>query len=99
MDYPAHAARLFLRQARFDGKSAAMLSADMRAAFYSVLPEVFLGPLLPPTQRAELFAMLGIVGAAKARLEELCAAAPSQLSSAGIGKCWGDLLADWHRAN
>jgi hypothetical protein len=99
VEYPAHAARLFLRQARLNGRSAAVLFGDMRAAFYSVLPEVFLGPLLPLAQRTELYSMLGIDGIDKLRLDGLCAAAPSQLISAGISECWRDLLADWHRAN
>ena len=51
VEFPAHAARAFLRKARAERKSACILSGDMKGAFYSVLPETFLGPTLAPMHR------------------------------------------------
>ncbi len=50
----------------------AVLFTDIKGAFYRILPETALGPLLAAPQRLELFAKLGMSpGAARALSDEI----------------------------
>ena len=60
IEYPAHAVRLFLAQAHCMKFPAAIIFADLKAAFYRVWPEFALGPLLGTADREALLARSGI---------------------------------------
>ena len=98
-DYPSHTVRLFLANARISGVSAAALFTDLRAAFYSILPEVAYGSILPPGEREIALARAGLDEEA---VKELCAiidAAPSSLEAHGVDPAWRRLVTDWHRGS
>ncbi len=46
-DLPAVATQMFLDGAARRGKTVAVLSTDIKGAFYNILPEIALSPLLP----------------------------------------------------
>ena len=62
VEFPARSAKAFLRKARAERKSACILSGEIKGAFYSVLPETFLGLALAPKHRDALFDLLGGLG-------------------------------------
>ena len=97
MELPAHAAKVFLRKARAERKSACILSGDMKGAFYSVLPETFLGPTLAPKHREALFDVLGLSAEAKQRLLDLAQDAPGRLAALGLDEQWATAVREWHR--
>ena len=59
-DLPAMAIQLILDGAARRGKTVAVLFTDIKGAFYNILPEIALGPLLAAPQRLELFGKLGM---------------------------------------
>ncbi len=61
---PAMAIQLFLDGAARRGKTVAVLLMRIKGAFYNILREIALGPLLAAPQRLELFGKFGMSPAA-----------------------------------
>ena len=97
LDFASHAAKLFMRSAACEHTSAALLFADLKAAFYSVLPEYVLGFVLPPSRRAKVFHTLGLSSDALSALEDALAAGTSELEALGVDASLREAIADWHR--
>ena len=58
-EFPVMIRRFSLEWATCLGISATVLYCDLRKAFYSVVPEAVLGPLLCPHERAALLLAVG----------------------------------------
>ena len=96
-DLPAVSTQVFLDGAARRGKTVAVLFADIKGAFYNVLPEIALGPLLATPQRLELFVKLGMSDAAAQALSDSIESGVTALSRHGLAEGWRSALADWHR--
>ncbi len=77
----------------------AVLFADIKGAFYSVLPEIALGPLLATPQRLELFGKLGVSEVAAQALSDSIESGVTALSRHGLAEGWRSALADWRRGS
>ena len=75
------------------------LFADIKGAFYNVLPEIALGPLMATVQRLELFGKLGMSEAAAQALSDSIESGVTALSRHGLAAGWRSALADWHRGS
>ena len=63
-----------IEKMRKERKRAAVLFADIKAAFYSVFAEIALGGLLPLDTREQLFDKAGLSGQIRLALRDLLAA-------------------------
>ncbi len=64
----------------------AVLFMDIKGAFYDVLPESALGPLLAAAQRLELFGKLGMSDAAAQALSDSIESGVTALSRHGLSE-------------
>ena len=87
---------MFLDGAARRGKTVAVLFTDIKGAFYNVLPEIALGPLLATAQRLELSGKLGMSEAAAQALSDSIESGVTALSRQGLAEGWRSALADWH---
>ena len=76
------------------GKTVAVLVADIKGAFYNILPEIALGPLLATPQRLELCGKLGVSEAAAEALSDSIEGSVTALSRHGLAEGWWSALAD-----
>ena len=83
-DLPAMAIQLFLDGAARRGKTVAVLFTDIKGAFYNVLPEIALGPLMDTVQQLQLFGKLGMPEAAVQELPSSIDGGIAALSSHGL---------------
>jgi len=98
-DLPAVAVQLFMDGAARRGKTVAVLFGDIKGAFYNILPEVALGPLMTDSQRTELFGQLGMSERAAAALSDSIKGGLNALARHGLEDGWRAALADWHRGS
>jgi hypothetical protein len=96
---PAHTASLLLSWARQTHCSAACLFTDVRAAFYSAWPELVLGPLLQPHQRASLFEAAGLSQEGSEFVTGIIMSPDKAFQRRGVSEFWQRFAADWHIGN
>jgi hypothetical protein len=93
------AIQLFLDGAARRGKTVAVLFTDIKGAFYNILPEIALGPLLAAPQRLELFGKLGMSTEAARSISDEIDLGRTALARHGVPEGWRSALADWHRGS
>jgi len=89
------AAHLFMESAALRCRAAAIVFMDVKGAFYSILPELAVGPLLAQDKRRQLFRNLGMSQAAADSLEHTIENADTILQRRGVSPQWRSALADW----
>ena len=77
----------------------AVLFTDIKGAFYNILPEIALGPLLAVPLRLKLFGQLGMSAAAAKSLSDEIDLGRTALARHGVPEGWRSALADWHRGS
>ncbi len=93
---PAFAVHLHLQKGRALNSAVGVVFADMKSAFYAIMPEVILGKLLTMPGREATFAAIGM---STLEVEEFSARfleQPALLSTLGVKDGWLRALKDWH---
>ena len=91
---PIHLVRFFLLNARAEGRSAAALFADLRAAFYSIWPEIAAGVLLSDEDRRDLLEAAGLTEQEVQDILDMVEEATVQREEAPVPPVWQRLLAE-----
>jgi hypothetical protein len=94
---PSAAVRAVFEWGRQRGRPVAVLFADVRAAFYSVLTEGVLGRLLSLPARRIALQHVGFSEAAVAVFAREFVDGPSLVTQQGVSPLWSRLLVGWHR--
>ncbi len=94
---PLLVVRLHFARAREMGVAAAAVFVDLRAAFYTVLVEELLGPLLVAEARAAALQHAGLTLVEAAAFETLYIEHGPRISAGGLAATWAVLLADWQQ--
>ena len=97
-EFPIMIRRFFFKWAKKEGISAAGLFCDLRKAFYSVLPEEALGPLITADERAELLQAFGFSAQQIADFTNLLLFSGGLLYEAGVPEDLLEALNQWHKA-
>ena len=97
-EFPIMIRRFFFKWAKKEGISAAGLFCDLRKAFYSVLPEEALGPLITADERAELLQAFGFSPQQIADFTNLLLFSGGLLYEAGVPEDLLEALNQWHKA-
>jgi len=84
VELPALAVRLFFDRGRAMGLSCGMLFTDVTSAFYSILPEVWLGELLASEARCAALCHVGFTSDDIRLFEERYVEGPSWAQKAGM---------------
>ena len=96
IEYPSHAVRLHLSHAARRNRSATALFTDLKATFYSILPEIAVGATMSPSERGHLLRGAGLSQKAIDHTDALVERAPEQLEQCGVAPEGWKLAADWH---
>ena len=97
-EFPIMIRRFFFKWAKERGISAAGLFCDLRKAFYSVLPEEALGPLITAEERAALLYAAGFSSQQIDDFTNLLKHTGEILFEAGIPEDLLEALNKWHKA-
>ena len=96
-EFTAHTVRLFFRRARLSNKCAAVVFADLKSAFYSVLQEMAVGACMPAADRQAAFVRAGMTPEAAAELSREILERQPVIQAMGAAATWQRLALDWHR--
>ena len=97
-EFPIMIRRCFFKWAKEKGISAAGLFCGLRKAFYSVLPEEALGPLITAEERAALLDAVGFTPQQMDDFTNLLMLTGGILYEAGIPEDLLEALNQWHKA-
>ena len=97
-EFPIMIRRFFFKWAKKEGISAAGLFCDLRKAFYSVLPEEALGPLITAEERAALLKAVGFTPQQIDDFTSLLMITGGLLYEAGIPEDLLEALNQWRKA-
>ena len=95
---PSAAVRAFIARGASRCTSVAVLFADLRAAFYSVLTEEVIGEVMTATTRAAALQHLGFSAAQEREFTRRFIEGQSLLEKGGLAPEWRAMITDWHRA-
>ena len=96
-EFPQHAVRMWMKDARRRGRSAAALFTDLRAAFYTAMQELAVGRCLTAEQRRASLAAAGVADEVIDEVERRVAESDLEICKHQLPEQWQRLLIDWHR--
>ncbi len=94
-EYPAMGAKFLLAMQKAIGAPTALVFFDIRAAFYSILPEMALGPILRDEAKHAWLAELAFMPEEIQSFEARFTGGASWKVSQGFDPTWAAALADW----
>ena len=90
---------LFSSWAQLRKLSSAVIFVDVRKAFYSVLVEEVVGPVMGRSDRAKVMARLGWTESERHRFEATLQGRQHETALLGMAPDVAAMLADWHQTN
>ena len=79
--------------------SASVLYIDIKASFYSILPEIVLGCLLPERLRFQVLHRAGVPQATKDLIDKIVTNGSHEFALLQMEQPWADLAAQWQVAS